>query len=108
MQIWENWVNGTTLEIVDPFLSSFSEDQVQTCVHVGLLCIQESPIDRPTMSAVNVILSTGTCSLQIPSKPAFCLQDITSDSEPHHQGVSRAIREPAVESKDAASFIAIE
>ncbi|WVZ62080.1 hypothetical protein U9M48_011867, partial [Paspalum notatum var. saurae] len=82
--IWENWANGTTPVIVDPFLSSFSEDEVQTCVHVALLCVQESPMDRPTMSAVNLILSTGTTSsLQIPSKPAFCIPaDISSDSEP--------------------------
>jgi hypothetical protein len=107
MQIWEKWFNGRTLEIVDPLLSSFSEDQVRTCVHLGLLCIQESPIDRPEMSAVNAILSTGTSSLQIPSKPAFCIQNINNNSKPH-QGVSRATREPAIQSKNEASFTELE
>ncbi|XP_039822892.1 cysteine-rich receptor-like protein kinase 6 [Panicum virgatum] len=90
--IWEHWANGRILETVDPFLSSFSEDQVRTCVHIGLLCVQQNPIDRPTMSAVNVILSTdASSSLQIPSKPAFCIQDISNESETQ-QEVSTAMQ----------------
>ncbi|CAO1941768.1 unnamed protein product [Urochloa humidicola] len=30
--IWEHWSNGRTLEIVDPFLGSFSEDQPAFCI----------------------------------------------------------------------------
>lgn len=107
IQIWEHWTNGRTLEIVDPFLGRFSEDQVLTCVHVGLLCVQQSPIDRPTMSAVNAILGTDTPSLQIPSKPAFCIQDISSHPETR-EDVSRATREPVVVSANEASFTNLE
>ncbi|CAN6183635.1 unnamed protein product [Urochloa humidicola] len=105
--IWEHWTNGRTLEIVDPFMGSFSEDQVLTCVHVGLLCVQQSPIDRPTMSAVNAILGTDTPSLQIPSKPAFCIEDMSSDSETR-EDVSRATRKPAVVSANEVSFTELE
>lgn len=107
MQIWEHWTNRRTLEIVDPFLGSFSEDQVLTCVHVGLLCVQQSPIDRPRMSAVNAILGTDTPSLQIPSKPAFCIQDISSDLETR-ETVSGATLKPAVVSATEVSFTELE
>ncbi|CAN6205613.1 unnamed protein product [Urochloa humidicola] len=105
--IWEHWTNGRILEIVDPFLGSLSEEQVLTCFHVGLLCVQQSPIDRPTMSAVNAILGTDTPSLQIPSKPAFCIEDISSDSETR-EAASRATRKPAVVSANEVSFTELE
>jgi len=106
--IWEHWANGRILETVDPFLSSFSEDQVRTCVHIGLLCVQQNPIDRPTMSAVNVILSTdASSSLQIPSKPAFCIQDISNESETQ-QEVSTATCKPEVVSTNKVSFTELE
>jgi hypothetical protein len=42
------------------------------CVHIGLLCVQSSPDDRPMMSTVNVMLSSSNRSLiHAPLKPAF-------------------------------------
>lgn len=45
--------------------------QIARCVHVGLLCVQENPEQRPAMLAVNTMLTSGTVSLQAPSRPAF-------------------------------------
>ncbi|TVU38649.1 hypothetical protein EJB05_12033, partial [Eragrostis curvula] len=106
--IWEHWIRGNILDIVDPLLSSFSEDQVLTCAHVGLLCVQESPLDRPTMSEVNVTLSTDSSTLQTPSKPAFCIGSINNESEPC-QGAYRATgRKPAVMSPNEVSLTELE
>ncbi|XP_062189159.1 cysteine-rich receptor-like protein kinase 6 [Phragmites australis] len=105
--IWEHWTNGRILDIVDPFLSSFPEDQVLTCAQVGMLCVQENPTDRPTMSAVNVILSTDASSLQAPSKPAFCIREISTDPE-QYQAVSRATRKPAVVTPNEVSLTELE
>jgi hypothetical protein len=107
MQIWEHWTNGRTLVIVDPFLGSFPEDQVLTCVHVGLLCVQQSPIERPRMSAVNAILGTDTPSLQIPSKPAFCIHDISNELETR-ETVSEATVKPVVVLANEVSFTELE
>jgi hypothetical protein len=50
-------------------------------VQIGLLCVQEDPVDRPRMSEVVVMLSSETVSLGVPSKPAFYLRGDNSYSE---------------------------
>jgi hypothetical protein len=41
------------------------------CIHIGLLCVQDNPNDRPLMSSVVFILENGNCTLAIPNKPAY-------------------------------------
>ncbi|CAN4102815.1 unnamed protein product [Withania somnifera] len=49
---------GRTLELVDPNLTdSYYISEVLRSVHVGLLCVQQNPEDRPSMSAVIMMLS---------------------------------------------------
>ena len=57
--MWDHWVRGTALEAVDPFLdcqSPETESEVMKCIHLGLVCVQENPADRPTMLDVLVML----------------------------------------------------
>ncbi|VAH29357.1 unnamed protein product [Triticum turgidum subsp. durum] len=73
--VWEHWTMGTIVEIMDSSMTSHSPgDQMLKCMHIGLLCVQEDPADRPMMSVVTVMLSSSTVSLQAPSRPAFCIQ----------------------------------
>ncbi|OEL35894.1 hypothetical protein BAE44_0003087, partial [Dichanthelium oligosanthes] len=87
--VWENWTTGTIEELLDPFLGSrASHDQmlklvrtVSTRLSIPLSISNstlstDSPADRPTMSAVNVMLGSTTVSLQVPSRPTFCIQEI--------------------------------
>ncbi|GMN49796.1 hypothetical protein TIFTF001_018967 [Ficus carica] len=56
---WQLWKEGKELEFVDPVLiesSSRPTEEIIRCIHIGLLCVQEDPADRPTMSAVVVLL----------------------------------------------------
>ncbi|VAH29320.1 unnamed protein product [Triticum turgidum subsp. durum] len=77
MQVWEHWTSGTVEKLVDPSLGGRSPGgQMLKLVNIGLLCVQDSPADRPTMSAVNVMLSSSTVSLQAPSRPTFCVDDM--------------------------------
>ncbi|CAL5083312.1 unnamed protein product [Urochloa decumbens] len=70
--IWEHWTTGTIVEIMDPSLRGKAPAELMLkCVHIGLLCVQDNPVDRPMMSTVNVMLSSGTVSLQAPLKPVF-------------------------------------
>ncbi|PAN14290.1 hypothetical protein PAHAL_2G397900 [Panicum hallii] len=70
--VWEHWTMGTIVEIMDPSLRGKAPaEQMLKCVHIGLLCLQDNPVDRPMMSTVNVMLSSGTVSLQAPLKPVF-------------------------------------
>ncbi|CAM0870578.1 unnamed protein product [Alopecurus aequalis] len=70
--IWEHWTAGTVLERMDPCLnSSFSESDVMRCIQVGLMCVQENPVDRPVMSEVGMMIGNHTVSLGAPiKKPA--------------------------------------
>uniref|UniRef100_J3MLP5 Uncharacterized protein n=1 Tax=Oryza brachyantha TaxID=4533 RepID=J3MLP5_ORYBR len=73
--IWEHWTTGTITEMVDRSMAGgASGREIARCIHVGLLCVQENPASRPTMSAVNVMLSSGTVSLQAASRPAFYIR----------------------------------
>ncbi|XP_031269427.1 cysteine-rich receptor-like protein kinase 8 [Pistacia vera] len=69
---WKLWCEGKALELMDPTM-------VQSCVpvellkfiHIGLLCVQEDPTNRPTMSTVVVMLVSDAVKLPKPTQPAF-------------------------------------
>ncbi|CAD5183517.1 unnamed protein product [Musa acuminata subsp. malaccensis] len=70
--IWEKWQDGSALEIVDPALGGhYEQSDLLRFVQIGLLCVQEDPSDRPTMSTIVVMLNSETVSLRAPSQPAF-------------------------------------
>ncbi|CAN6211866.1 unnamed protein product [Urochloa humidicola] len=70
--VWEHWTSGTIVEIMDPSLRGKAPaEQMLKCVHIGLLCVQDNPVDRPMMSTINIMLSSATVSLQAPLKPVF-------------------------------------
>ncbi|KAK3124980.1 hypothetical protein QOZ80_7BG0598200 [Eleusine coracana subsp. coracana] len=70
VQVWEHWTTGTIVEIIDSSLRGNAPvEQVLKYIHIALLCVQENPIDRPTMSTVNIMLSSSTVSLSAPLKP---------------------------------------
>jgi len=63
---------GTIVEVMDPSLRGKAPaQQMLKYVHIGLLCVQDNPVDRPMMSTVNVMLSGSIFSLQAPLKPVF-------------------------------------
>ncbi|KAM3413130.1 hypothetical protein ACQJBY_004350 [Aegilops geniculata] len=73
--IWERWMATTVLDMMDPCMNtSFSESGVLRCIHIGLLCVQENPADRPLMSSVVMMLGSDTVPLSAPSKPAFYIK----------------------------------
>ncbi|KAE8733198.1 UDP-3-O-acylglucosamine N-acyltransferase-like [Hibiscus syriacus] len=69
---WGLWKDGKELELIDRcLLESCSIPEIKRCIHIGLLCVQEDPTDRPTMSDVVVVLGSHTITLPEPKKPAF-------------------------------------
>ncbi|XP_044512104.1 putative receptor-like protein kinase At4g00960 [Mangifera indica] len=71
---WRNWTKGTALNLVDPSLRVGSSSEMLRCIHIGLLCVQENALSRPTMDLVVLMLTSSSLSLPIPSKPAFFRQ----------------------------------
>ena len=60
------------MEFVHPSLTeSCPTEVVLRCIHIGLLCVQENPADRPTMSSVVVLLESKSMALPEPKQPPF-------------------------------------
>ncbi|XP_074381137.1 G-type lectin S-receptor-like serine/threonine-protein kinase At4g27290 [Apium graveolens] len=68
---WELWKADRILELVDSNLSIPSPFVPVRFIHVGFLCVQESPGDRPTMSDVLNMFSNEHIQLVSPKPPAF-------------------------------------
>ncbi|XP_062012069.1 G-type lectin S-receptor-like serine/threonine-protein kinase CES101 isoform X1 [Rosa rugosa] len=72
---WALWKEGAGLRLMDPTLGdSCDEHQLLRCIHVGLLCVEESAASRPTMLDVIPMLTNESMSLPVPTKPAFCTE----------------------------------
>ncbi|XP_043688974.1 receptor-like serine/threonine-protein kinase SD1-8 [Telopea speciosissima] len=72
--VWDLWKEGRALEIVDSSMAdSYPAHEVSKCIQVGLLCVQESASDRPTMSRVVFMLENET-KIPTPNQPALILK----------------------------------
>ncbi|OAY64142.1 Cysteine-rich receptor-like protein kinase 6 [Ananas comosus] len=101
--IWEHWINGTILEIVDPSLGrNYPQNEALKYIHIGFLCVQEDPADRPMISTVVVMLNSETVSHQTPCQPAFCighggiLYGGTGDQSPNNNYVPTSLNDVSV------------
>lgn len=62
------------MDFVDPMLlESCDASEIVRCVHIGLLCVQENPEHRPTMSNVVVLLGSESMVLPQPRQPPLSL-----------------------------------
>ncbi|KAM2481615.1 hypothetical protein PS1_005103 [Malus domestica] len=72
---WRNWREETPQNIIDPTLTTSSRIEIMRCIHIGLLCVQQNAVDRPTVVSIVTMLNSETLTLSVPSRPAFFLQD---------------------------------
>ncbi|KAL0012673.1 hypothetical protein SO802_007781 [Lithocarpus litseifolius] len=80
---WKQWRDGTFLELLDPTLRDcYSRDEVKRCFHIGLQCVQESSIERPTMASIVLMLNSNSLTLPAPQRPAFFLYSTTETNMP--------------------------
>nr|XP_011461953.1 PREDICTED: G-type lectin S-receptor-like serine/threonine-protein kinase B120 [Fragaria vesca subsp. vesca] len=69
-KIWELWKEGRGMEAIDASVRETC--RIHEAFHVGILCVQEAPADRPTMSSVIHMLEVDEATSLPPSKePAF-------------------------------------
>ncbi|CAE6181363.1 unnamed protein product [Arabidopsis arenosa] len=72
---WRLWNNRTALDLVDPLITDNCQNsEVVRCIHIGLLCVQEDPVKRPTISTVFMMLTSNTVTLPVPRQPGFFIQ----------------------------------
>ncbi|KAF9689160.1 hypothetical protein SADUNF_Sadunf01G0062700 [Salix dunnii] len=68
---WNLHESGQSLQLIDPSVTEFDENEALRVVGVALLCTQASPAMRPTMSRV-VAMLTGDIEVSVvTSKPSY-------------------------------------
>ncbi|CAJ2630365.1 unnamed protein product [Trifolium pratense] len=67
---WRNWREGTIIDIIDPSLNNGSQNEIMRCIHIGLLCVQENLVERPTMATIALMLSSYSFTMPLPLEPA--------------------------------------
>lgn len=68
---WRLWMEERPLELIDDILGeSCALSEVLRCIHVALLCVQQRPDDRPSMSTVVLMFGSDTMLPQ-PKQPGF-------------------------------------
>ncbi|RDX99970.1 Cysteine-rich receptor-like protein kinase 5, partial [Mucuna pruriens] len=91
--VWILWMEKRALDIVDSTLGqSYPHALVLRCIQIGLLCVQENAINRPSMIEVVFMLGNET-PLSPPQKPAFLFNGNRDLPEPSTSGRGSSINE---------------
>ncbi|VAH38315.1 unnamed protein product [Triticum turgidum subsp. durum] len=85
---WGLWEMNMIAELLDTTMVPLSESEPELlskltrCIQIGLLCVQETPCDRPTMSSVVSMLTSMTSQIDRPRRrpPLDCEGFVASDS----------------------------
>ncbi|XP_057959234.1 G-type lectin S-receptor-like serine/threonine-protein kinase At4g27290 isoform X2 [Malania oleifera] len=68
---WKLWNEGTAVELIDAlYVNIYSTSEVLRCIHIALLCVQQHPEDRPSMSYVVQMLGSES-TMPPPKQPGF-------------------------------------
>ncbi|WVZ87301.1 hypothetical protein U9M48_033958, partial [Paspalum notatum var. saurae] len=69
---WNLWKDSKTEYFLDSSVKdNCPVDEVSRCIHIGLLCVQDSPDCRPLMSAVVFMLENKATPLPTPIQPVY-------------------------------------
>ena len=74
---------GRPFELIAPRLRDSYDNlqQVLRCIHVGLLCVRQKPVDRPTMSSVVFMLESENVVLPQPKPPGYFIETPSQESD---------------------------
>ncbi|XP_042509654.1 G-type lectin S-receptor-like serine/threonine-protein kinase At4g27290 isoform X2 [Macadamia integrifolia] len=79
---WRLWKEGSGLDLMDPSSrEACNSSEVLKCIQVGLLCVQEDAIDRPTVASVLLMLASDIATLPSPKRPASFIRRSLSSIE---------------------------
>ncbi|OEL21324.1 Cysteine-rich receptor-like protein kinase 10 [Dichanthelium oligosanthes] len=97
---WSIWKEGKADDLVDKcIVENCLLDEALLCIHMGLLCVQENPDDRPFMSYVVFNLENGCATLPKPNHPAYFA---------HRNSEIEQLSEDILNSKNSITLTAIE
>ncbi|KAK9950508.1 hypothetical protein M0R45_005994 [Rubus argutus] len=93
---WNLWNEGKGLALVDEVLGdSYSPSEVMRCVQIGLLCVQDNAVDRPTMPDVVLMLNSEPDGPQ-PKQPIFTIQNSVHHPQPHYGNTNSSKSESTI------------
>ena len=74
-QAWQLWNEDKgLLEFIDQnIVENCPVSEALRWIHIALLCVQEEPNDRPSMSSVALMLGSNSVNLPQPSAPPFSM-----------------------------------
>nr|GMD98357.1 G-type lectin S-receptor-like serine/threonine-protein kinase At1g67520 [Ipomoea batatas] len=101
---WELWNKDAVLQLVDPSLISNlcgNEEQLRRCINVGLLCVEDSAVDRPSMADVVSMFTNENLALPKPKKPAFVSRFGVSDTFQDDQSRKFTVNELSISTMEA-------
>ncbi|CAA7394620.1 unnamed protein product [Spirodela intermedia] len=68
------WEEGNCAELLDDAPTDLRPiSELLRCIQVGLLCVQEQAVDRPSMDTVTMMLLSATFPLPQPKRPGFVI-----------------------------------
>ncbi|KAL5731134.1 non-specific serine/threonine protein kinase [Ranunculus cassubicifolius] len=80
--VWKLWNEDRAQTLVDRSISEPSSvEEILRCIHVGLLCVQDYAMDRPSMLSVLTMLTSNITSIPTPNQPAFTGSQGISNSD---------------------------
>ncbi|KAG8634421.1 hypothetical protein MANES_17G032100v8 [Manihot esculenta] len=84
---WRLWIEERPMEIMDALMEKpVSTSELLKSIHVGLLCVQQRPEDRPTMSSVVLMLDSENPMLQQPKQPGFYTERFLTETDSSSTG----------------------
>ncbi|KAJ6978881.1 G-type lectin S-receptor-like serine/threonine-protein kinase RKS1 [Populus alba x Populus x berolinensis] len=74
--VWGLWKEDRALEIVDSSLQVlYHPQEALKCIKIGLLCVQEDAMERPSMLAVVFMFNSSETTIPSPKQPAFTFRE---------------------------------
>ncbi|KAM5588486.1 hypothetical protein ABKV19_006768 [Rosa sericea] len=93
---WNLWNEDRGLELVDEILGdSYSSSEVLKCVQIGLLCVQDNAVDRPTIADIALMLSSEKDGPN-PKRPVFTIQNSAHHPQPHSENTNSSKNEASI------------
>nr|GLL48719.1 G-type lectin S-receptor-like serine/threonine-protein kinase At1g67520 isoform X1 [Ipomoea trifida] len=77
------------------------EEQLRRCINVGLLCVEDSAVDRPSMADVVSMFTNENLALPKPKKPAFVSRFGVSDTFQDDQSRKFTVNELSISTMEA-------
>ncbi|XP_017980127.1 PREDICTED: G-type lectin S-receptor-like serine/threonine-protein kinase At4g27290 [Theobroma cacao] len=78
---WALWKKEKPKELIDSFLQeSCSLSEVVRCIHIALLCVQQRPDDRPSMSSAVLMLGSEIALVE-PKEPSILMDNKSLETD---------------------------